>query len=251
MSGQSNKLMNLVFIHGAGDTSSIWGRQKSCFSNRHTVLCVDLPGRGERLGEAPFDDHEANAADVLRSMKEAKIGPAVVVGHSMGGAVALTLALKSPESCLGLVLVASGARLKMHPDFLAAAKEKAERDPLRPPSPPPVPLEKAVAPSTPAEILDWLRPRVATASARATYGDFQANDGFDVRERLGQIRPPTLVIAAGDDRMAPVKFGEFLANGIRDAKLVVIAGAAHYPMVEREAEFNRVLEAFVNELGRA
>ena len=243
-------MANIVFIHGAGDSASIWERQLLHFSGSHQVLAAELPGRGARLSDRPNEDHHANAADVCAQMDRAGMKTAVVVGHSMGGAVTLTLAMDSPERCAGLVLVATGARLKMHPDFLAGAKAQAESAPLEPPRPAPVPLEKSVSPSASAEAREWLRPRVATASARATYADFAANNGFDIRERLAEIPIASLVVAAADDQMAPPKFGEFLAQNLPHARMATIAQAGHYPMIEREDEFNRLLGTFIDELGR-
>src|SRR4051812_16692863 len=99
----------IVFIHGAGDSSAVWERQTRAFSNGNRVLAVDLPGHGARLSENGFNTHEQNAAEVIRMMDSQGIGKAVVAGHSMGGAVALTVALQHPERVQVLVLVATGA----------------------------------------------------------------------------------------------------------------------------------------------
>jgi len=241
-------MADLVFLHGAGDSASIWERQIGAFGSAHRVLAAELPGRGSRLSDSAYAAHAANADDVVAQMDRAGMKSAVVVGHSMGGAVAMMLALRAPQRCSGLVLVTTGARLKMHPDFLAAAKEKADRAPLEPPSPPPVPLDKALSPKTSPAVKAWLASRVATASARATYCDFLANNQFDVRERLASIALPVLIVAGEDDAMAPVKFSEFLAQNLPTAKLQTIAAAGHYPMAEREADFNCILETFIDEI---
>jgi pimeloyl-ACP methyl ester carboxylesterase len=244
------KVANIVFLHGAGDSASIWELQARHFGGRHSVLAAELPGRGRRIADVPNEEHAANARDVISQMDRAGMDRAIVVGHSMGGAVALTIGLDFPDRCTALVLATTGARLKMHPDFLASAKAQADRAPSDPPKPPPVSLEKAVSAKASTEARQWLATRVATASARATYADFAANDGFDVRERLSAIRLPVLVVAAEDDQMAPVKFSEFLARNLPHATLRTIAGAGHYPMVEREADFNGTLEAFIDDVGR-
>jgi len=239
-------MADLVLIHGAGEDARIWDRQVAALGRAHRVLAVDLPGRNTRLCDPPFDFHSDNAADVAAQMDAAGIARAVVVGHSMGGAVALTLALDHADRVRGLVLVVTGARLKMHPDFLEKARQRAE-DPTAAGGPP-VPLERTVAPGTPADTLAWLAERGMTAPAATIYADFRANNAFDAMERLGAIAAPTLVIGAAEDRMAPPKFSEFLAARIPGAQLVILAGAGHYPQIEQERRFNQALSEFLARL---
>ena len=150
-------MANLIFIHGAGEDRRVWERQVAFFGHAHKVLAVDLPGRGSRLADPPLPNHEENAGDVLRQMDRAGMATGVLIGHSMGGGVALTAALNHPERLSGLVLVVTGARLKMHPDFLEKARQQAEHPDA--PAEPPVALATTVSPSTPPEILVWIRPR--------------------------------------------------------------------------------------------
>src|SRR3972149_11938531 len=102
----------LVLIHGAGDSAAVWERQVDHFSKHRQVLAIDLPGHGARLSEAGMDRHEKYAQEVCRMMDQHGIAKAVVVGHSMGGAVAMMMALEHPQRVQGLVLVATGARMK-------------------------------------------------------------------------------------------------------------------------------------------
>jgi pimeloyl-ACP methyl ester carboxylesterase len=224
----------------------VWDRQVGAFSSRHRVLAVDLPGRGVRSADPPLTSHEENAKDVLRQMDAVGMPEAVLIGHSMGGAVALTAALNHPNRVTGLVLVVTGARLKMNPEFLERARCRAE-DPTAPKEPP-VPLERTVAASVSRETLEWLRERAMTAPPHTIYADFQANNGFDVMERLGAISLPTLVVGADEDRMAPPKFSEFMAERIPGARLVMLSPSGHYPQVEQEAPFNQALADFLGTL---
>lgn len=235
----------VVFIHGAGEDGRVWERQAEFFGKAYHVLAVDLPGRGRRSQEAAFTSHEENAGDVLAQMDRAGLAKAVVVGHSMGGGVALTMALRAPERLVGLVLVVTGARLKMNPEFLEKARQQAENP--QAPKQPPVPLERTVAASVRPEVLDWLRPRAMSAPSKTIYADFQANNGFDVMDRLGRISTPTLVVAADEDRMAPLKFSQFMADAIPGARIVVLSSCGHYPQVEEEERFNEALAEFLNQ----
>lgn len=239
-------MADLVFVHGAGEDGRIWDRQVAALGRAHRVLAVDLPGRHTRRAEPALDSHAANARDLVAQMDRAGMARAVVIGHSMGGGVALTAALEHPGRLSGLVLVVTGARLKMHPDFLEKARRRAE-DPTAA-AEPPVPLERTVAAGTPADTLAWLAERAMTGPAATIYADFRANNAFDVMERLGAIRTPTLVLGATEDRMAPPKFSEFMAERIPGAELVILRAAGHYPQVEQELQFNQTIEAFLARL---
>lgn len=239
-------MASIVLIHGAGDSSAVWELQTKEFSTRHKVLAVDLPGHGQRLSESGFISHEKNADEVCRLMDANGIATAVIVGHSMGGGVAMMLALNHPERVQALMLVATGARLKMRPEFMEQAKATAEKyGKTMPSSTHIIPVEQMVHPEIPADVVAWLKPRVGQASAEATYADFQANSSFDVMSRLGEIKAPTLVIGGSEDKMAPNKFSEFMANAIPGATMEVISPSAHYPMVEQSEKFNHTFEAFL------
>ena len=78
--------------------------------------------------------------------------------------------------------------------------------------------------------------------------DFHACNRFDVMNRLGEIRVPTLVVNGDDDRLTPLKYGEYLAANIPGAVLKIIHGAGHLAMLEKAAEVNAVVTSFVHSL---
>ncbi len=241
-------MADLIFIHGAGDSAAVWDRQVKVFSSspRHRVFAFDLPGHGERVREQGFDSHERNAQEVCRLMGERGVQKGILVGASMGGAVALTAALQSPERVAGLVLVATGAKMRMHPSFLEEGRKRAETFGTRiPEATHIVPVEQMVAATTPSDVILWLKEHIGQASAQATYADFLANDRFDVMARLGEIAAPTLVVSGSEDRMTPPKFSQFLADNIPHAQLEILPHAGHYPMVEQADAFNKRLEDFL------
>jgi pimeloyl-ACP methyl ester carboxylesterase len=244
-----NDMADMVLIHGAGDSAAVWQRQTAKYSGKHRVLAVDLPGHGARLAESGNDRHETNAAEICRLMDQAGIANAVVAGHSMGGGVALMLALNHPERVQALVLVATGARLKMRPDFIeSAAKTATEFGNRKPSHTHIIPAAQMVHPEIPVPVVRELEAMIGDASAQATYGDFQANNNFDVMARLPEIKVPTLVIGGDADKMAPEKFCRFLAENISGAQLRMLRSCGHYPQVEQEQAFNDALDAFLSSL---
>jgi pimeloyl-ACP methyl ester carboxylesterase len=250
-------MAEILFIHGAGDSAAVWERQLATLGSQHHVVALDLPGHGARLGEQAHANHAANAAEVARALEAAGMQHPVLVGHSMGGAVALTYLLGSetagtgsiPQgSVRGLVLVGSGARLRMHPAFLQAARERAEADPAALLAEPLVPPERCLGPNPTPEVRAWLAAQGGRATAQAVYADFQANDAFDVMNRLGEVLVPTLIVGGADDTMAPAKFQQYMADNIPNARLVLQPGVGHYPMAEQPAAFDRALAEFLVEL---
>ena len=173
----------LLFIHGAGDSATVWDEQLARLADTHTTLALDLPGHGARLAEQAHTTHSANAAEVARALEAANMQRPVLVGHSMGGGVALTYLLGSetggtgsiPQASVqGLVLVSSGARLRMHPTFLETARQRAAANPATPIAEPLVPPERALGPNPTPEVLTWLAAQEGRATAQAVYADFQA-----------------------------------------------------------------------------
>jgi 3-oxoadipate enol-lactonase len=239
-------LLNLVFIHGTGDDHRTWQGQREFFAGPHAVLDVDLPGRGYRVEEQPLDSHDDNARDVLLRMDAVGMLQAVLIGHSAGGAVAMMIALQRPEQVLGLVLVATGARLEVSPGALDAARRRAEGHPDAPLRP--IPLETVVAASTPPQRMSRLAELTMQAPAQAVYADLLANRRFDVVSRVPSITAPTLVISCSDDRLVPRPLAESLAASIPGAQLVILPECGHYPHVEQAAVFNLTLMKFLGRL---
>ena len=224
----------IVFIHGAGGTHQRWLPVASAL---HGCACyaLDLPGHGQSSGAGR--NHMGPYADVVVNFIEALAIPsAVIAGHSMGGGVALWLALHQPSRVRGLVLASTGAKLRVHPDILQAAKEgrPVSAAAILGGAPPPQP-----------------QPTIPPAQAAVTYGDWQASDTFNVMDRLSEIACPTFVIVGDQDVMTPPKYALFMAQNIKGALMVTIADAGHSVISEKPDEVTRAVQAFVNSLPRA
>ena len=237
--------MELVFLHGAGDSGAVWDLQIERFGDRYDALALDLPGHGERLTEPAFETVDENAEEAVRAIHTRGFQRPVLVGHSMGGATALAVALRWPSLPQGLVLVGSGARLRMRPEPIEEARQRAEAEMPGVVVPRVIALDQVVSTSAPAAVRGWLVDHFGRATAQATYADFLATNGFDAMGRLHQIRQPTLVIGGEDDLWTPTRFQHYLAEQISSARLVLLSDTGHYPFVERQMAFNQELEAFL------
>jgi len=240
--------MDLVFIHGAADSGAVWGRQVDRFCSQHRVLAVDLPGHGERLVERSFDSCDRSARDVLQQIEARGFGAPVLVGHSMGGAIALTIALDRPGLPSALVLAGSGARLRIQPTVIEEARQAAGRSAPSARIQRVIPLSDVVSPEANIDARAWLGERIGHSTGQATHADFVATDRFDVMGRLEEVRLPTLIIGGEDDRWTPPKFQRYFAEHIGGSRLLMFAGCGHYPFVERAEDFNAELEHFLAQL---
>jgi pimeloyl-ACP methyl ester carboxylesterase len=216
----------LLLVHGAGGTHLHWPEALRRLPGRR-VIAVDLPGHGASPppGERAILAYARRLVDLLDDLG---IDRAAVGGHSMGGAIAVTLALEAPDRIEGLLLVGTGARLRVVPAIVLASA-----DPDR---------SREVANATAAfsfgagaspELLRAFAEGMAAVAHGVVHGDFTACDAFDVMERLGAIRAPARIVVGAEDRLTPPKYSIFLRANLPGNGLLVVPGAGH--MVTWEA----------------
>ncbi|HXZ43854.1 MAG TPA: alpha/beta hydrolase [archaeon] len=228
----------VVFVHGAGGAQEQWRFQLRHLGSRWNVLAVDLPGHGASQGQGyrTIEGYRDFMQDLLDNLG---MRDAVLVGHSMGGGIAQSFALAHPGRLAGVVLVGTGARLRVHPEILASIRggdmEAAGRLISR------WAYAQTALPATVAQGAEAF----ARNRASVLEGDFLACDAFDVMGKISAIRIPALVICGEDDRLTPVKYAQFLQREIPGATLATIPGAGHMAMLEKPVEFNRILAAFL------
>jgi pimeloyl-ACP methyl ester carboxylesterase len=202
-----------------------------------TVYTLDLPGHGRSA--RPGCDTVAGYAQATAAFLDAvEVQRATLVGHSMGGAVAMQLALDFAGRVTGLVLVATGARLRVAPAILEGIRTNFARS---------VDLITRFAWSaeTSPRLARLGQQALQEAGAEVLLGDFSACDRFDVMGRLDEIRVPTLVVTGSADQMTPAKYAHFLVEHMAGARLVVIAGAGHMVMLERPGEVAQAVQDFL------
>jgi len=231
----------LVFVHGAGGTHENWLNQLRGLSGRYPALAVDLPGHGRSEGEG-FRSIEAYRDFVREFLDALGIRRAVLVGHSMGGAIALSFALLYPTRLAALVLVGTGARLKVHPRVFEALRgDREEAAHLL--------IRWAYAENAPPELIGQGEARWLETSPLVVEGDFLACNAFDLMDEVEKISLPTLILCGTEDRLTPVRYAEYLHRKIRGSRLILVPGAGHMVMIERPEEMNQALDAFLQQLG--
>jgi pimeloyl-ACP methyl ester carboxylesterase len=232
----------LVFIHGAGGSRTSWRLQGDYFSKAFNVMIMELPGHGAAPGPGA-QEIKSYALWIQGVLDELQVSSPFVIGHSMGGAIAMDLVLRFPALPKGLVLVSTGARLRTLPAILDGIK-KAFPETVR------MICGNAFSQEAPAEMKQAAVTEMMKNSADVLYGDFSACDRFDVMDKVQTIDRPCLVICGDQDILTPIKYSRFLADTIAEARLEVIKGAGHRVMVEQPVEFNNRLETFFGSAGR-
>jgi pimeloyl-ACP methyl ester carboxylesterase len=222
----------VVFIHGAGGTHQHWLYQVRDLAESSSYA-MDLPGHGR--SEGPGRDTIAAYGDWIVAFLDALgLDLAVLVGHSMGGGIALDVALRYPARVAGLGLVATGARLRVSPAILDGIRQDPEAT-VR------LICDWAYGPEAPPEMVRLGRRQIAATAVDVLYGDYAACDAFDVRDRLDLISVPTLVLCGTHDRMTPSKYAVYLRDNIAGASLRLVEGAGHMVMVEKPQAVARAL----------
>jgi pimeloyl-ACP methyl ester carboxylesterase len=227
----------LVLVHGAGGSHATWTRQLEGLANAARVIALDLPGHGGSAGEGCR--RVADYAAVVRGfLAGLGAGPVVLGGHSMGGAITQVVALEVPAMLRAVVLVGTGARLKVFPRvFELAAQDYAQSVDFI--------TDQAWSPSSAGALVEGGRRALLETGAAVTLGDFRACDAFDLMDRVRGIRQPALVIVGEDDRLTPPRYAEYLARQIHGARLVRIPRAGHHVSLEQPDEVNEAIRDFL------
>jgi pimeloyl-ACP methyl ester carboxylesterase len=237
-----------VLLHGLGSSSADWRFQLPALSARYRVIVPDLRGHGRSpRGRGPLTAG-AMAADVAALLAGLGAPPAHVVGLSLGGCVALSLALDHPARVRSLTLVntfarptPAGARGALR--FLARLGLLA----CAPMSVVAAHVARGLFPRP--EQADLYRAAVASLSAnpRSTYlACVRGLLRFDVRARLGELRCPTLVVAGEGDATVPLAAKTLLHRSIPGAALAVIEHSGHVTPYDQSDRFNALLLRFLD-----
>lgn len=233
-------LPSLLCIHGSGGYGAEFLPMLGHLTGLANGAAIDLPGHGisPGPGRASVWDYAQWVADFIAA------GPVrpVVLGNSLGGAIALALGLGRPELVRGLVLWGTGARLKVLPAILEGLKNDYAAT-VR------MLVGYAYAQGSDPALKDAGGKGMAQTAPGVLLGDYSACNDFDVMERLAEISLPTLVVCGEEDKLTPVKYARHLAQGIAGASLAVVAGAGHVLHQEKPLESAAALKGFLAGLG--
>lgn len=239
----------LVLLHPIATSRYYWASQVFSFARAHRVIVLDHRGHG--LSSRPSGGYSVPvmAADLLAVLDHARAERATLVGNSIGGMIALQTAIDAPERVAALVVVSSATGLApvVPPEVRVAYRERFEATFA-------FMMENAVSARTRREnpeVMAFLSGAAAApenfvpAVLQACVADPQGVFDWDITRKLGDLRAPTLILAGAEDRAVPIEATRALAGAIPGARFEIVADAGHYLPLERPAEFNERLRAFL------
>jgi pimeloyl-ACP methyl ester carboxylesterase len=234
----------VLFIHGAGCDHTVWQLPARWFAwHGFSALAVDLPGHGRSDG-TPLGSIADMARWVAGVLDAAGVRRAALIGHSMGGSIALEAAAAFPERITRLGLVGTAAAVPVHRDLLSAAREAPERA---------YAMMTAWAHGRAAKMGGnpapglWMTGGTMALFARNAAGvlaaDLEACSAWKSGpEAAGRVRCPALVVIAGNDIMTPPKAGRELARAIAGSSIVTVDDCGHMLLAETP---DAVLDALI------
>ncbi len=237
--GDPSQRRNLVLVHGAGGDHTQWSAELRRLPGAN-VYALDLPGHGRSAGRGrtSVDDY-ADTVDLWAQTLQLK--QASLAGHSMGGAIAQTLALRQPLWLAGLVLVGTGARLRVHPFILEGLRKDFETtiDTI---------CQWAYGPTANKQIVRKGRQQLLRVDRPVIHGDYVACNVFELMDRAKDIALPTLIVSGSADSMTPLKYGQYLHDQIPGSQLVEIKDGGHMMAVEKPVEVAQAVARFLDVL---
>jgi pimeloyl-ACP methyl ester carboxylesterase len=242
----------LLFLHGLGSSGRDWELQVQAFARDYRVITVDLRGHGRSQKADGSYSIPLFAEDVIALLDHIAPEAVHVVGLSMGGMVALQLALTSPERVRSLTVVNSSAGL--NPDSLAEYGQVLVRVFLA------VTLSQR---QVGAYLANRFFPEPDQALIRRIFIEHWAQNDklaylkamwaimrWNVVAELPDIDCPSLIIG-GDEDYIPLAHKTTMAQGIPDAALVIVPHSRHGTPVDQPARFNAILDDFLQEVAES
>ncbi len=227
----------LVLVHGSGCSADSWQYQVDGLSRDFDVVALDLPGHGHSTAvDAPSIKRYATAVtSVVEGIGRRKV---FLAGHSMGGAVALQVALTHAQLLKGLILISSAPyldKLAYTPDvFLWAAATVSHKF-----------KGMFFSPLVREDALAIAGSDVRRCKLETVYGDFAACRNFDFRGQLEGINLPTLILCGDEDHITPMRYSKRLQKEIPGSTLMLIQKAGHMLPLESPDRLNAAIRNFI------
>ena len=227
-SNRSKTEKSILLIHGSGGNHTLWP-EKLFHSSAARIYAVDLPGHGRSKGHG-YSNIKEYACFINSFILHLGLQNVTIAGHSLGGAIAQTLALNSPEWLSGIILIGTGARLRVAPFILEGILSDFGKtaDLIH---------KLAFGPSASKQTVDIFLKSFLESGPETVFNDFMACDNFDILKNIGDIDLPTLVLSGSKDQLTPVEYGEFLCDQIPGAAHMVMDDAGHMMALEKPDEF--------------
>jgi pimeloyl-ACP methyl ester carboxylesterase len=237
----------LVFLHGWGGDREYWKNQVAVFAGDYRIVALDQAGHGESRTERKDSNVSALAGDVETVVKELGLKRVILVGHSMGGPVALAAAKRLPGTVVAVIGVDTlhNAEAKFPAEVaekLLAAIEKDFKGTIRAGFFTGLLPEKADP-----ELASWLTKKAEGQNPKMAVALMREIFGLDTAKLLREAKVPVRCINSGGGYAFFNKTAVEVNKKYADFAAVSIDAVAHYPMLEKPDEFNRALRDALKE----
>lgn len=238
----------LIFIHGWAASQRFWRFQLPFFTQKYRVLTYDLRGHGNsdkpKKGYA-INDH---VNDLKLVMARHNIQQPILIGHSLGGMIALQYTLENPTIPRAIVLVGAspypvsswkvGFQFRVFGLMLRLSRSRASQ----------YTKERLFAPDPDPELVEWVNTDSLRTPTHVVLASIKAVRGFDVVDRLQEVSVPTALIRGEFDSALEMSVLEDMVKVMPRAQRTVITGAGHNCMLEQPESFNSAVASFLRQV---
>jgi len=212
----------IIFIHGAGGSSATWFMQLRGLSKDFHIVVLELNGHGKNEIVAQYEKP-------------------VLAGHSMGGALSQLFALKHPDRISGIILIGTGAKLRVAPLIFDMLENNFEGY-----------VEASGSymfyEETSPELIEASKEVIRRCKPNIISRDFAACDAFNIMERVSDISLPTLILVGKQDLMTPMKYSQYLHEKLPNSTFHIIEKAGHSVMLEQHRQLNAFIKEWMTTL---
>jgi pimeloyl-ACP methyl ester carboxylesterase len=227
--------MKILLIPGSGAGGNLWQYQSRFFPDFEGI---PLPGHPDGTPKNSIPEYVAWLHGYIREKGYKEI---ILGGHSLGGGISQLYALTYPDELKGLILIGTGARLRVRPETLTMMRGMIGNDSNWRKY-----TENIPQPDDPILLsIHEMRHKIGPA---VMLSDLLCCDRFDIMDRVQEIKLPTIIIVGTEDVSTPVKYARYLQNKIAGSKLVIIEGATHNVTTEKPDEVNQAISEWRNRL---
>jgi pimeloyl-ACP methyl ester carboxylesterase len=239
-SEQQNYKKALIFIHGSGEHTFVWARQLKGIDSPIPLISLDLPshGKSSHFEHLSLDLYVDSVKELKETLNFKKI---IFCGHSLGGAVAQAYYFRYPEDVSALILMSTGAKLRVLPRILEDSKNNFNEF-----------LKTidvgAFYRKTIKRLINDYVAEVAKMDPMVVHQDFSICNDFNVLDKLETITIPCLIIVGKADKLTPVKYHKYFHKHLPTSELHIINKAGHSVMVEKPSKVNIIIEKFLRKV---
>jgi pyruvate dehydrogenase E2 component (dihydrolipoamide acetyltransferase) len=239
----------LVLLHGFGGDLNNWLFTAPALAERHVVYALDLPGHGGSSKDVGGGDLDFLVEAVEQFLDAQRLQRVHLVGHSLGGLVAASIALAAPERVTSLALVAScGLGEEIDAEYIRGFIDAERRRELKPVLELLFADPGLVTRQLVDDVLKYKRLDGVDEALRAIAADAydEGRQSRVIADRLAELNVPMLVVWGREDRIIPAAHAERAPEG---AQVHVLDGQGHSPHMEAAGDFNRIVEEFLAGVG--